>query len=113
MHGLLASPLSEQEIHGIRGKIKRPPRACAHRRAFEEITLSGGGLRRYTRRQRHWLIGAILELDRHEDHFAVTEVFKIVHLELVLAVALVPRLARLVGVFNRGAVMHMLAAPPA
>jgi hypothetical protein len=65
------------------------------------------------RGQGHWFVRAVFELDGHENHFAVAEIFQIVNLEFVFSVALVPRFAGLVGVFDRSAIMHMLAAAPA
>src|SRR6185295_14810804 len=38
------------------------------------------------------------------------EIFQVVHLELTRPIGLVPRLAGLIGVFDRSAVMHVLAA---
>src|SRR5262249_53467371 len=61
----------------------------------------------------HGLVGAVEELDGHEDHLLVAEILEVVYLELAGPVGLVARLARLVGVFHRGAVMHVLAAAPA
>src|SRR4029077_15154091 len=74
---------------------------------------SGGGLRPYAGRQGHRPVGAVLELDGHKNHLAVAEIFQIVNLELVFAVALVPRLAWLIGIFDSCAVMHMLASTAA
>ena len=42
-------------------------------------------LRRYAGRQRHRLIGTILELDDHEDHLVVADIFQIVNCEFALA----------------------------
>ena len=60
-------------------------------------------------RQRYRLIGTVLELDGHEDHLAIAQIFQIVNFEFALAVALVPCLAGLVGVFDRRAILHMHA----
>src|SRR5262245_62996506 len=59
--------------------------------------------------QRQRLVGALQELDGHEDHLLVTEILEIVDLELAGSAALVPRLARRVGIFDGGAVVHVLA----
>src|SRR5262245_17261968 len=59
--------------------------------------------------QRQRFVGALQELDGHEDHLLVAEIFEIVDLELAGSVGLVPRLARRVGVFDGGAVVHVLA----
>src|SRR6476620_10905841 len=74
---------------------------------------SGGGLRPYAGRQGHRPVGAVLELDGHKNHLAVAEIFQIVNLELVFAVALVPRLAWLISIFDGCAVMHMLPSAAA
>src|SRR5579883_175628 len=60
---------------------------------------------------RYWerLVRAVEEFNGHEDHFLVTKVFEIVDLVLPEAIALVPGFARLVGVFDRGAVLEVLA----
>ena len=42
-------------------------------------------LRRYAGRQRHRLISTILELDDHEDHLVVADIFQIVNCEFALA----------------------------
>src|SRR5580693_9742102 len=59
------------------------------------------------------LVGAVEELDGHEDHLLVAEIFQVVDLVLAGAVGLVAGLARLIAVFDRGAVVDMLAAAPA
>src|SRR5262249_31823385 len=58
-------------------------------------------------------VGALQKLDGHEHHLFVAEIFQIMHLELPRPIALVPGLARSVGVFDRGAVTQVLAAAPA
>src|SRR5215211_2072047 len=82
--------------------------------AFAERTVntrSGGRLRRaHMRGKRQWLVGAGEKLDRHEHHLLVAEVLEIVHLALSRPVRLVAGLARLIGVFDSGSVMDMLAA---
>src|SRR5262245_11062819 len=70
---------------------------------------SRGGLRPYVVGQRQRFVGALQELDGHEDHLLVAEIFEIVDLELAGSVGLVPRLARRIGVFDGGAVVHVLA----
>src|SRR5438067_1285879 len=77
------------------------------------MSLGGRGLRPYTSGERHRLVGAILELDGHENHFAIAKVFQIVHLEFTFAVTLVPRFAWLIGVFDSCPVMDMLTAASA
>src|ERR1700739_1126418 len=61
-------------------------------------------------RNRERLIGAVEKFDGHENHLFVAEILEVVNLELTRAVGLVPCLAGLVGVFDRGAVMDMLTA---
>src|SRR3954453_12066602 len=63
--------------------------------------------------QRHRLVGALQEFDGHEDHVLVAQVFQIVDFELTWPVGLVPGLAWGVGIFDRGAVMHVLASAAA
>src|ERR1700758_4666864 len=60
--------------------------------------------------QWHGFVGALQELDGHEDHLLVAEILEIVDLELAGAVGLVPRLAGRVGIFDGGAVVHVLAS---
>ena len=59
------------------------------------------------------LIGAVEELDGHEDHLLVAEIFEVVDLVLAGAIGLVAGLAGLVAVFDGGAVMDVLAAAAA
>src|SRR5262245_17992141 len=59
-----------------------------------------GGRHAHVVRHRHRLVGAVEELDGHEHHLPVAEVLQVVHLELARPVGLVPRLARLIGVFD-------------
>src|SRR4029079_11587564 len=70
------------------------------------------GLRSHTVRQRHRFVGAVLELNGHENHLAIAEILQVVHLELALAVALVASLARLISVFDNRSVMDVLAGTP-
>src|SRR5665811_2615303 len=70
-------------------------------------------LRPHALRKLHRLVGAVFELDGHEHHFTVAEIFQVVHLELVEAVGLMTRLARLIGVFHGAAVMDMLTTAAA
>src|ERR1039458_6819655 len=94
--------------------MKRPPPDHGPgRRALTEIACSGGGLRAHAIGQRHRLVGAVFELDGHEHQLAVAKIFQVVHFELAFAVRLVPRLARLISVFDRGATMYMLTAAAA
>src|SRR5690242_2934442 len=114
MASLLASPSGVQIVHEIRDKMKRPPadwQAIGGRTVMDG--LCGRGLRRHASRQRQRLIRAILELDGHEDHFAVAQIFEIVHLELTLSIALMSRFTRFIGVFNRRAIVYVLAPVPA
>src|SRR5215203_4165948 len=74
---------------------------------------SSGGFAARMRRQRHGLIGGIQELDGHEYHLLVPEIFEVMHLELPGAVSLVSGLARLIGIFDGRAIVHMLAPAPA
>src|SRR3984957_3392830 len=55
------------------------------------------------------LISAVEEFDGHEDHLPVTEVFKVMNLVLPGAISLVAGLAGRVAVFDRRAVMDVLA----
>src|SRR5215471_5721174 len=55
-------------------------------------------------------VGAFEEFDRHEDHVAVTDILKVMHLEFARPISLVACLAGRVGVFDRRAVHQMLAA---
>src|SRR5437764_15265762 len=64
-------------------------------------------------RQRHSLVGALQKFDGHEHQLVVADVLEIVHLELPSTVRLVPRLARHIGVFHGGAVVHVLATAAA
>src|SRR5271166_5845211 len=59
------------------------------------------------------LIGAVEEFDGHEDHLLVAEIFQVMDLELARSIGLVPGLARLIGIFDGGAVMDMLTAAAA
>src|SRR5262249_31652114 len=90
----------------------RRPRLRGRRARLSFDPGSGGGRRggAHRLRQRQRLVGAVEELDGHEDNVLVADIFKVVHLELAGPVGLVASLARLVGVFHGGAVMHMLAA---
>src|SRR5262245_10558935 len=88
--------------------MKRPPWNATAGVWLRKVASGRRGLRSYTYRKRHWFVGAVLELDGHENHFLVAAVLQVVHLELALAVALVACLTRLVGVFNGGAVVHVL-----
>src|SRR3954466_6697844 len=74
---------------------------------------SGGGAWPHAGGQRQRLVGAVLELNRHENQFLVAQIFEVVHLELAGAVALVPGLAGSVGIFDGAAVVDMLAATSA
>src|SRR5262249_40685925 len=47
------------------------------------------------------------------NHLLVAEIFEVVHLELAGPIGLVPRLAGCVGVFDGGAVVHVLASAAA
>jgi hypothetical protein len=42
-------------------------------------------LRRYARRQRHSHIGTVFELNSHEDHLVIADIFQIVSFEAGLA----------------------------
>jgi hypothetical protein len=53
--------------------------------ALTDITADVRLLRRYAGRQRHRLISTILELDDHEDHLVVADIFQIVNCEFALA----------------------------
>jgi len=63
--------------------------------------------------QRHRLVGALQELDGHEDHVLVAQVFQIVDFELARSIGLVPRLTGCIGVLDGRAVMHVLASAAA
>src|SRR5437762_916762 len=58
---------------------------------------------------RQRLVGALQEFDGHEDHLLVAEILEVMDLELAGAIGLVPGLAGRVGIFDRGAVVHVLA----
>src|SRR6188474_2723272 len=98
---------------GYRDTMKHPPWASRGGRVVQKMTLGGLGLRPYASRQLHRLVCAVLELDGHENHFAIAEVFQIVHLELALAIGLVARLAGLIRVFNGRSIVHVLEGAPA
>src|SRR5262249_35204200 len=70
-------------------------------------------LRRYARRQRHRRIGAVFELDGHEDHLVIADIFQIVNCEFALAYPAVPCLVGLVGPFDRRAILSMRASAAA
>src|SRR5215468_3163006 len=61
-------------------------------------------------RDRERLISAFQEFDRHENHVAVADVLKVMHLEFTGPIGLVTCLAGRIGVFDRGAVHQVLAA---
>ena len=58
-------------------------------------------------------MGILSKFDGHEDHLLVAEIFKIMHLELSCGVGFVAGLAGLVGIFDGGTVMDMLATATA
>src|SRR6516165_335855 len=60
-------------------------------------------------RQRQRLVGALEKLHGHENHLLVAEVFQIVDLELPGPIGFVASLAGRVGIFDRRAVVHVLA----
>src|SRR5215467_7588576 len=74
-------------------------------------------LRRYARRQRqrqrHCHIGTVFELDSHEDHLVIADIFQIVNCEFALAYPAVPYLVGLVGPFDRRAILYMRASAAA
>ena len=51
------------------------------------------------------LVGAVEEFDGHEDHLLVADIRQVVDLEPAGSVGLVPGLARLIAVFDGGAIM--------
>src|SRR2546426_5244780 len=59
-------------------------------------------------RHRERRVGALQELHRGEHQLALADVLEIVHLELALAVGLVPGLTRLVRMLHGRAVLEML-----
>src|SRR5580692_8638552 len=81
-------------------------------RSPERTRLRGGGVA-HRLRDGQRLVGAGQKLDRHENQLLVANVLQIVHLVLARAVGLVARFARLVAVFDGGAVHQMLATAPA
>ena len=66
-----------------------------------------------TRGQGHRLVHAVLEFDGHENHFAIAKILQIVNLEFTFSVGFMTRFARLVGVFDRSAIVHVLATATA
>src|SRR5580704_7100024 len=56
------------------------------------------------------LIGAVDVLDGHEDHLLVAEIFQVMDLVLARTIGLVASFAWLIGVFDSGAVVDVLAA---
>ena len=106
----LISPRNSEDIQFL-AKVLEVPRFRG-----DERTGSGRILRRlqpHLIRHRQRLVGAVEELDGVEDHVLVAEVFEIVDLVFARPVGLVPGLARLVGVFDGGAVHQVLAAAAA
>ncbi len=70
-------------------------------------------MRPHPSRQLHRLVGAVFEFNGHKDHFAIAEIFQVVHLEFAFAIGLVPGLTRLICIFDGGAIMHVLSGAPA
>jgi len=58
-------------------------------------------------------VRAVEELDGHEDHLLVADIFEIMNLVLAGPVGLVPGLAGLIGVFDRRTVVYVLATASA
>ena len=79
----------------------------SHRR-FARLCRSANFIRNGER-----LVGAVEEFDGHEDHFLVAEIFQVVDLVPAGAIGFMAGLARLVGLFDSGAIMDVLAAAPA
>src|SRR5262245_50561579 len=112
-----AATLGPSQVYGrvewktpdLGGKTRGPalsqPRGCCRRLCR--------GLPTHAVGQGHRLVGALQEFDGHEDHVLVADVFQVVDLAFVEPIGLVPGLAGGVGVFDRRAVVHVLAAAPA
>src|SRR6516162_11881011 len=77
------------------------------------VALSMPLMGRYARRQRHRRIGTVFELDSHEDHLVIADIFQIVNCEFALAYPAVPYLVGLVGPFDRRAILYMRASAAA
>jgi hypothetical protein len=58
-------------------------------------------------------VRAVEELDGHEDHLLIADIFEIMNLVLAGPIGLVPGLAGLIGIFDRRTVMYMLASTSA
>src|SRR5260370_35360198 len=78
--------------------------------SYAQGLLLCGGLPSHLARKRHWLVGALQELDGHEDHLLVPEILKIMDLELTGAIGLVAGVPPRLGVFDGGDVLHVLRA---
>src|ERR1700738_4139129 len=88
---------------------------CTGSPAFGAMTAEGllGSFAPYVLRKRKRLVGALEKFDGHEHHLLVAEILQVVDLVLPRSIGFVAGFARRVGIFDRRAVMHVLASASA